>query len=352
MKFKSFSLNSDFYASLLKDLTLAKKKIYLETYIYREDELGGKIKEILIEKANQGVEVKLLMDAIGSVAISEFNFINLILAGGTVNFFRRLLLIPFHLAKLNNRNHRKLALIDDEIAYIGSSNLDQSTSAWREFNLRIEDERFNEILSKIFIEQFLISNTLTMDNAKCTRIQNRDGIKILRSAPFVKNPIREHFLKLISKAEKEIIIENPYVVFDKKIYRYFKNALNRGVKIKIILPTISDVGVMQYLNKKFVSRIRKIGVQIYFYPSMLHSKLFLIDKKEWMLGSANLDYRSMFTQFEIMLAGRDLEIKKLIQMHLDESLSRAKNFDELNHKKATLEEKIIGNLLYLVKFLF
>ncbi|HBI16729.1 MAG: Phospholipase D/Transphosphatidylase [Candidatus Moranbacteria bacterium GW2011_GWF2_34_56] len=352
MKFKSFSLNSDFYASLLKDLTLAKKKIYLETYIYREDELGGKIKEILIEKANQGVEVKLLMDAIGSVAISEFNFINLILAGGTVNFFRRLLLIPFHLAKLNNRNHRKLALIDDEIAYIGSSNLDQETSDWREFNLRIEDKKLNEVLSKIFIEQFLISNTLTMDNAKCTRIQNRDGIKILRSAPFVKNPIREHFLKLISKAEKEIIIENPYVVFDKKIYRYFKNALNRGVKIKIILPTISDVGVMQYLNKKFVRRIRKIGIQIYFYPSMLHSKLFLIDKKEWMLGSANLDYRSMFTQFEIMLAGNDLEIKKLIQMHLDESLSRAKSFDEINHKKLTLKEKVIGNLLYLVKFLF
>lgn len=352
MKFKSFSLNSDFYASLLKDLTRAKKKIYLETYIYREDNLGGKIKEILIEKASQGVEVKLLMDAIGSVAISEFNFINLILAGGTVNFFRRLLLIPFHLAKLNNRNHRKLAVIDDTIVYIGSSNLDQETSKWREFNLRIKDEKFNKIFSKIFVEQFLISNTLTMDNTKCTKIHNRNGVKVLRSAPFTKNPIRENLLKLISKAENEIVIENPYVVFDKKIYSYFKNALKKGVKIKIILPTISDIGLMQYLNKKFVRRLRKIGVEIYFYPSMLHSKLFLIDKKEWMMGSANLDYRSMFTQFEIMLVGKDLEIKKLIQVHLEESLTKAKNYDEITHKKVTLKEKIIGNLLYLVKFLF
>lgn len=352
MKFKSFSINSDFYESLLKDLARAKKKIYLETYIYREDKLGGKIKEILIEKANRGVEVKLLMDAIGSVAISEFNFINLILAGGTVNFFRRILLIPFHLAKLNNRNHRKLAVIDDAIIYIGSSNLDQDTSSWREFNLRIKDKKFNKIFSKIFIEQFLISNTLTIDNAKCTRIHNRDGIKILRSAPFVKNPIREYLLKLILKAKKEIVIENPYVVFDKKIYRYFKNALRRGVKIKIILPTVSDVGLMQYLNKKFVRRLGKMGVEIYFYPSMLHSKLFLIDKKTWMMGSANLDYRSMFTQFEMMLAGQDLEIKKLIQTHLEKSLSEAENYDEINHKKITLKEKIIGNLLYLVKFLF
>jgi cardiolipin synthase len=352
MKYKSFSLNSDFYKSLADDLSNAEKKIYLETYIYRDDEIGGKIKGILTEKASHGVTVKLLMDAVGSILVSEINFTKLILAGGDINFFRRMLLVPFHLTKLNNRNHRKLVLIDDNISYIGSTNINYETSSWREFNLRIDDSEVNELLSKMFIEQFVISNTLTVNRKKSTKIHRINGLTILRSVPFAKNPIRSSFLELIARAKKEIIIENPYVILDKKIYKSFQRAIKRGVKIKIILPKITDINLVGYLNRKLMRKVKKIGADIYFYPTMVHSKLILADDKEWMMGSTNLDYRSMFTQFEIMLSGNNREIKELIKKHLYGSIEKSEIYDEKNIKKIPLKEKVIGNLLYLVRFLF
>ncbi|EKE11018.1 MAG: hypothetical protein ACD_15C00152G0002 [uncultured bacterium] len=351
MKYKSFSLNSDFYKSLIDDLSKAKKNIYLETYIYKDDKIGGKIKEILTKKASHGVTVKLLMDAIGSILISEINFTPLILAGGDVNFFRRMLLVPFHLTKLNNRNHRKLVLIDNNISYIGSANIDYDTSSWREFNLRIDDPKINGLLSSMFIEQFVISNTLTVNRKKSTKIHKINGLTILRSVPFARNPIRISFLELIAKAEEEIVIENPYAILDKKIYKHFQGAIKRGVVIKIILPKLVDVTLAGYLNRKLMRKAKKIGANIYFYPTMLHSKLILIDNKEWMIGSTNLDYRSMFTQFEIMLSGNNQEIKELVKKHIDKSIKEAEVYDE-NIKKIPLKEKVIGNLLYLIRFLF
>lgn len=352
MNYRAFSINTDFFESLVKDLENAKEKIYIETYIFREDELGQKIKNILIEKSKNGCEVKLLIDAIGSLTISELNFSDLIASKGDVKFFRRILLLPFHLAKLNNRNHRKIAVIDDNISYIGSTNIDEQTSSWREFNLRIENKDFNHIFSRIFIDQFLISNSLILNTDSAKEIHKIDGIEILRAVPFVFHSVREAFLDLIRNARESIVIENPYIVFDGEVVKSLRKALRRKVKITIILPTRSDHNIVDYLNKKYMRKLKKMGIAILMYPKMLHSKIILIDNKQWMFGSANFEYRSMFTQFEVMMKGKEGSIGDLITKHISETLEETKGHGKEFDGKITFLEQVIGNLLYLVRFLF
>lgn len=352
MIYTAFSKNSDFFESIVKDLKNAKEKIYIETYIFREDELGLKINDILIEKARNGCEVKLLIDAIGSLAISEFTFRELIENKGNVRFFRRILLLPIHLAKLNNRNHRKIAVIDDTITYIGSTNIDQQTAPWREFNLRIEHKDFNHVFSRIFIDQFLISNSLILNTDNAKEIHTIKDVEILRAVPFVFHSVREAFLDLVRNAKKTIVIENPYIVFDTTVIQSLRKAIKHGVKITIILPTRSDHNIVDYLNKKYMRKLKRMGVEILMYPKMLHSKIIIADDERWMFGSANFEYRSMFTQFEVMMKGTSGEIGTLIRRHITDTLAETKEHGKVFDGKITFRQRVIGNILYLVRFLF
>ncbi|MEA2006998.1 MAG: phosphatidylserine/phosphatidylglycerophosphate/cardiolipin synthase family protein [Patescibacteria group bacterium] len=351
MKYSIFSENSDFFDNLLKDMASAKKKIFIETYIFNEKKLGAQVNKILARKARQGIDVRLLIDAFGNLPLSEFDFAELIKAHGKISFFRRLLVFPVHTLKLNNRDHRKITIIDDEISYIGSSNIDENTRSWRELNLRVEDFDFNNVLSEIFLEQYSISNAFIVLR-KAKKRHQLGHMEILLSEPFSRNPIRRDYLKMIEKAKGEIYIENPYFILDRKLARAFRKAIKRGVEITFMLPQKTDITVLNYLNKNSMSKARRIGARVLLYPGMIHSKMLLVDRKKWMLGSANLDFRSMYTQFEIMVKGGEGKICSQIQKHVEKGMERvSKNGKEFNGF-ITLKEKIFGKLFYPIRIFF
>jgi cardiolipin synthase len=351
----NFQLFSDplrLYNSMLTDIENAKKYIYLETYKYGNDAIGIKFKDALIKKARQGVEIKILLDSWGASVNLHF-FAELIKLGVEVKFFKKIRWSWYSLTKNHRRDHRKLLLIDDEITYIGSANIASHSFNWRELTIRLVSN-ITIPLKKTFFQSLSIFDKLFYDKIRFTRGIRHDGFEILRDVP--SELIQRHKLKfrdLIKKAKSEIIIETPYFIPPSSLRKVLAEAGKKGVKVIIITPKRSDVGMVDLLRSRFLGELYKNNVQIYFYvPQNLHAKVMLIDNKLFAIGSLNFDYRSFRFQHEISLIGKDPGIAKKIREHIDESLEDCELFNYEYWKKRPWVQKVFEWIFVPFRYLF
>ena len=351
-KITSFSVPIKLVHSMLTDIESAKKSIYLETYIYDKDTLGIIFRDALEKKAKEGVTVKLLLDSWGSSANEKF-FSEFKAAGGEVRFFRKIIAnfkIIYHGHK---RNHRKLLIVDDEIAYIGSANISNDSIDWREFALRIKDPVFY-VFSRIFLDDYKIYNNFFHKiKPRINSIKLKD-FEIVRDVPnlLVQN-IRKKTLDLIKRSKKSIIIETPYFNPDKGLRKALKRAVKRGVDVKIVLPEKSDVRISDIIRQEFLGRLFLAGVKIYYFePKVLHAKVALFDDEIFSVGSANFSTRSHLYQYEINLFGTESNIRKLVKTHLSDSLEESKKFNYEEWKKRPWIHKLIEKAILPIRRLF
>ena len=324
MKYQVLSEPKKIYSKMIGDIQKAKKEIFLESYIYNDDKVGREFLRELILKVKSGVKVRVLIDTWGSGVNKKF-FWELIANGGEVRFFRELRYVWRWFNANHERNHRKLLLVDKEICYLGSINITASCLGWRELVLRVEGD-----LTKRFRRSFNGSwKRFNLFDAKKIRKLVHEGFEIIQDSPMLKNNSTErNYKKLIGKARDSVLIETPYFVPSRKIRKAMKRAIRRGVNIKLILPRKSDLGLVDVLRNRYLGKLYRMGVKIYYYPRVSHSKLLIVDDSFFLLGSSNLDYRSFRFQYEINLIGRDLEVigslKKFFASGLRES--RAFNY--------------------------
>ena len=357
-KFKLISSQKEVYASMLKDIRQAKKSIYLETYIYRRDKIGDLFRAALEKKAAQGVKVYLLIDALNSLnskfifplftkkPFEKEYFAHLSKLGGEVRFFKELK-YAFRIFEVNHeRNHRKLLIIDDKISYLGSINITADCLKWRELVLRIEGKVTEAFLSS-FIYHWNLSQKLSLK--KIQFILHR-GFEIIQDFPADRKKIYQtKYLKLIKNSKNEILIETPYFVPPLRIRHALKRALKRKVRVKILLPYKSDQNLMDRLRNRYLGSLYKKGAEIFYYtPNSLHSKILLVDKQYFILGSSNLDYRSLSHQYEINLFGQNKEIVKSLLDFFNSGLKKAVKFNYPEWKERSSFKKIIELLLSFV----
>ncbi len=311
---------------MLKDIKAATSHVFLEIYRFRNDPVGIRFRDNLIKKQREGVKVRLLIDSWGASANQAF-FQELIDAGGELRFFKKIRLNWDGFTKSHRRDHRKILIIDDAITYIGSANITGYSLNWRESMFRIKGDIANNF-KKIFNENYDLYNKFFFDKQAYTKTVHWGDFEILRDVPSLAyQPVRKKFRELIDLAQREVIIETPYFLPGSSLRKALMDASNRGVKVQVIIPKKSDVGLLDVLTSKYLGELAKQGVQILFYlPQNLHAKLFVVDRKYFVVGSSNFDYRSLRYQHEICLSGEHQGLIRQITSHIKETIRESEPF--------------------------
>ena len=296
------------YALLFKELEDAKKSILLEYYIISNDEVGKKLRDLLKQKAQQGVGVYLLCDYIGSFSIKQ-SFINELRQSGVKAYFFRTTKFG-RKGQINFRNHRKLVIIDDEVAYTGGMNIAEEyiKDSWNDMHLRIQGPIVSS-LQYTFLMDFNwakrekdILPTIAMDKHR-NHPQGYKALAVASGPADDMDTCQLYYLNLISNAKISVDIVSPFFAPDSAILAAIHSALLRGVKVRLIVPKRSDNNYFVDLStQEYARSLARRGVDVYFYEKgMIHKKLLVADNNLTSVGTANFDNRSFRINFEISI---------------------------------------------------
>lgn len=319
------------FDALFAAIAAAEDHVHLEYYILEPDRTGTRLRDLLIERARAGVQVRLLVDAVGSPGLSRRFLAPLRTAGGTVVFFH-----PFRLAPLrpllNMRNHRKIAVIDGRIGFIGGINLsDQQDAridprAFHDLHLRIEGPVVGWLQS-VFAEDWHYSHRQPLpEKALYPELpQGELPVQVFASGPDgVWEAIHQAHLQAIWDARERVWLATAYFVPGEAALFALTAAALRGVDVRILVSRRSDSRVVSYAGRSYYDELQEAGVRIYEYqPGVLHSKAMLVDDDCVLIGSANFDQRSFRLNFEVCVALYDGHSAGLMQHQFELDFSQS-----------------------------
>ena len=290
----------------------AQHSVYIATFILGKDETGSAIMRALAQKASQGLKICLLLDALGSVRISKKFLLPLLKAGGRVAFFMPMIHWPFR-GRANLRNHRKMIICDNQAAIIGGMNLaseymgpQESISRWQDLSLLVQGP-VTEHLSDIFRLDWKFASKEALGHQSTTvrelKSDSNEVTQLVASGPDVHNDsLRNAILTSIFRANRHIWVVTPYFVPDELLLEALCIACGRNVDVNIIIPQKSNHRLADLVREGYLARVQEAGAGIWLYePRMLHAKAILVDDTLAILGSANMDMRSMLLNYEIAL---------------------------------------------------
>lgn len=368
-----FFSGNDYFSALLKDIALAKKTIELETYIFYHDKLGKKVLAALEKAAENGVKISILVDGAGTPQWGGSFIKNLEKLGAETRIFHP---IPWRLwhwsrshvransilkaiylfLKINSRNHRKVCLIDNKIAYIGSFNICQSHleksfegDDWRDTGIRLA----NTDLSDLILAFAAAWNHLPIQE----RIKHffhhvhKNPVIRLNNTRHRRRILYKDLLHKINNTRNRVWITNAYFVPDNFLLRKLREAAHAKIDVRILLPRKSDIAFMPWASKAFYEKLLKSGVRIFEYqPSVLHAKTLILD--DWMLiGSSNLNHRSLLHDLEVDINIQQTESQEALAKQFYIDLENSKEICLENWQKPPLHQRIIGKLLLYLKYL-
>jgi cardiolipin synthase len=321
--YQLFSEPLKYYNSMLDDINAAKSYIYIETFRFGDDEMGNNFATALIKaRKKRDVEVKLLVDYWGAGNTGSNVFERLKKGGVEVRFFEKIKYNFDVFTKGHRRNHRKLLIIDDKIVYIGSSNITAYNINWRESVLRMKSG-IAVTFKKLLLQDWKLYNQYVISRNYNTKVIKYYNFSIFRDVPNIaQKKINRLFINMIKNAQKSVYVETPYFLPGYLLRRALMSAAKRGVQVTVIIPKKSDVRLVDILRNKYIGPLSVSGIKFLFYETNnLHSKLLLIDEKEFAIGSSNFDYRSFRYMFEIVLKGNDPDISGQIFKHITQTVS-------------------------------
>lgn len=340
---KLFNNGEEKLTSLLHDIEKAEKSIYIEYYAFVTDEIGQKIVKLLEKKALQGVEVRLMYDAFGSLGTKKSNFKKLIKNGGFVETFftSRHALLEF---KLNYHNHRKIVVIDEEISYVGGFNIAEQYvyvtkkfGFWRDTHARITGP-ISSLLQMRFTADWNISATAnnsikkypSFESIKADPEKDSQYIQVVSSGPNNDHEsIKLTFIKLITTAKKRVWIQTPYLVPDESIISALKIAKGSGVDVKIMIPDKPDHPFIYRATQYYARQLAKENIDILIYNGgFLHAKTMIVDDDISMVGSANQDIRSYKLNFETSVVIYNNEVNENLTEFFIQDCEISEKMDE------------------------
>lgn len=307
-----FPLGEDMHSQLLDDLRKAEKFIYMEYFIIEEGKFWNSILDILEVKASEGVDVKIVYDDVGCMMTLPGNYCKILRSYGIAA-------TPFSRLKgnadseFNNRSHRKITVIDGKVGYTGGINLAdeyinefEKHGHWKDTAIRLEGEAVWE-LTKLFLIDFGI-NVRKLPEIKTELFPVQSEIKEKGYViPFGDGPHplyerrvgKSVIQNMVNSAVKYVYMTTPYLIMDNDLCQSIENAALRGVDVRIIVPHIPDKKLVFSMTQSFYKRLMDAGVHIYEYePGFIHAKSYIADDKYAMIGTINLDYRSLVHHFE------------------------------------------------------
>jgi cardiolipin synthase len=298
------------FDKLFADIANARSYIHIQYYIIQNDSLGNRLIQALTEKAKEGVTVRVLYDDLGSRRLTRSFFKKFREAGGQAEAFFPSKLRFINL-RMNYRNHRKLIVIDGEIAYIGGFNvgdeyvgLHKKFGYWRDTHLRIEGPAVYLIQTRFILDwnQASAEHKIAYDPDLFPPFAAKGeiGVQIVTSGPVSQYPhIKNGFLKMIASAQKSIYIQTPYFIPDTSLMDALTIALLTGVEVNIMIPDKSDHPFIRWASLAHIGELLKCGANVYLYnKGFIHAKSIVIDEEIASVGTANMDVRSFKLNFE------------------------------------------------------
>ena len=354
-----FPLGEDKYKAMLEELQKAQEFIFMEYFIIDDGEMWREIVKILLEKAKAGVEVRLLYDGMGSQFTLPFRYKKKLTEQGVkclvFNPFR-----PMLSTIQNNRDHRKILVIDGNVAFNGGVNIadeyinrKERFGHWKDTAVMLKgDGVWN--FTMMFLQMWeVISGDKTEYNMYRPTVKNvvNNGYVI----PYGDSPLDDEnvgelvYMDMINNAKDYIYISTPYLIPDNEMLTALGYAAKSGVDVRIITPEIPDKWYVSVITRSFYRDLETLGVKVYEYKGGFnHAKMFLSDDKSAVVGTINLDYRSLYLHFECAAYIWKNPVISDIEVDFDNTLRQCKKITVTDCQEYSLLCKIAGRILRLV----
>lgn len=305
MRYKFYTVSEKAWRAMLEDIKNAQKSIYLESFILADDFYTRNFFEVLKNKAREGLKVKIIIDRVGHFWYGSVNKKDFEAAGAEIIFFNRWFW----------RTHRKTLVVDDKIAYVGGVNIKGDYAKWLDLHLRITGKLANAVL-KSFSRVYELAGGQDPAILKLKKKAIGKTRKAIYQAKlwFIdhwpvkgKSALRHHYKKTIGRAENSVMIVTPYFIPHRWLIKLLKTAVKRGVKVEVLIPQHTDVGIINVAHRIFIDNLKNF-INFYFLPEMNHAKVLLVDNREGMVGSNNIDALSFDANLEASIAFRRQDI--------------------------------------------
>ncbi len=357
---KYYSLGDEMYPEMLEDLQSAKRYIYMEYFIIANGKMWDSFEKILEEKVKLGVDVRVMFDDIGSISTISLDDVKRLEGKGIkCAIFNPVKMIS---GTLNYRDHRKMMIIDGQIAYSGGINLADEYindivkyGHWKDIGYRVTGGVVNDFI-RMFVEFWdafakgKIPKKIYEKEAYFDKdtITSKDGYVLT----YYDSPIRsdnvsnELYVELLSQAEESAYFFTPYLMLGDTLLEAFERAAKRGVDVRIIMPRIPDKKLIFSMSRSFYPPLIQSGVKIYEYvPGFVHAKASVIDGKIGTIGTVNLDYRSLFLHFENNAFFYQADILKDIQKDFLATQEKSEEMVIGQNLKITFTRWFFGGIL-------
>ncbi len=323
------------FTAIFQAISSAKTYVMVQYYILRSDRLGLELKRLLIEKARSGVAVYMLYDDMGSFWLSKDYLRDLQNAGVKIERFLPIFIFK-RFFQINFRNHRKLVIVDGNVAFTGGLNVGEEYAAkksrknrlryWRDTHVQITGAPVTQ-LEDVFLEDwyFATGQQLKLQAAKSSDYLNnypnreRTVVQIVPTGPTDETVVSLLFvLQLINSAEKRLWLASPYFVPDPAIMHALELAALRGVDVRLMLPYRSDNAFVHWVSTSYANELQGRGIKVLLFTAgFMHQKAILVDESLAAIGTMNLDNRALYLNFETMVLfhgrGFNLRVAKMLE---------------------------------------
>jgi len=367
------------YPAMLEAIGAAKTKVDLETYILQADRTGLRFQEALVKAAARGVKIRLLYDAVGSLSLSQ-DYVDPLLAMGVEIGVYHPLLFPRPSWALNRRDHRKILLADERVSFTGGINISDHYSpkedeghGWRDTHVHLEGRSVASELQALFdyawhkaqylkpgqpkrrpvmdiVRSFLPPRR--SERLKPAGVVKGVAVEVISNREFrMRRRIRAAYLHAIRRAQRYILIETGFFLPDRGIRRALRNAVKRGVVVAVGVSRVTDPKISAWAGRALYSELLPAGVRIFEWPDeMLHAKTAVIDDAWSVVGSYNINSRSLFHDLEMVAVIANVEFAQVLRKQTLDDLARSKEITLQEHETRSWKRMLLESLAYSLRY--
>lgn len=345
------------YQELFRRIAKAKHHIHLEFYIFENDAVGRLLRDLLIDKAREGVSVRLLYDDVGCWDVNPMFYDEMLCEGIEVRSFLKVR-FPQFTSKVNYRNHRKLAIIDGKVGFIGGMNIalrylkGVPWGVWRDTHICLKGKAVYGIQTAFLTDWFAVDRTLLTSAQYFPKMDSvgTSVAQIVTSDPVGEwHDIMLGLVKAISCAQRYIYVETPYFLPTEQVMAAFQTAALSGVDVRLMIPKKADAFITHKGTMSYLDELMKSGVKVYFYRAgFLHSKLWVADDEWASVGSTNLDFRSFEHNFEANAFFYDEKTVCTLKEIFLEDMKKCMTLSQKIWDKRSFKNKIVESAVRLL----